>query len=648
MCGITGFFTTEKQISSQELGNIVENMCQSLIHRGPDDGGIWVDEEVGIALGHRRLSIVDLSPEGHQPMISANGRYIIVFNGEVYNFPQLRKQLESLGYNFRGHSDTEVMLASFCEWGVIEATKRFNGMFTFALWDKAERILHLGRDRLGEKPLYYGWCGHTFIFASELKAFKVHPDFQPEINRDALALFLRFSYIPAPYSIYQGIYKLPPATLLTWNGQTIQPQPVPYWSAKTIAESGVAYPFTGSEHEAIVHLESLLKDAVGMRMLADVPLGAFLSGGIDSSTVVALMQSQSQQPVKTFSIGFQEQNYNEAEYAKAVAQHLGTDHTELYVTANEAIAVIPKLPSLYDEPFSDSSQIPTFLVSQLARNHVTVSLSGDGGDELFSGYNRYFVGSSIWQKIGWMPKAVRHFTAKALTSVSPQNWNRGFAAVDTMLPTKLKVAVSGDKLHKLASILTLPHPDIMYAGLVSHWREPEEVVIDSSELSTVLSDRNSWASLPDFTERMMYLDLISYLPDDILVKVDRASMGVSLEGRIPFLDHRVVEFAWQIPLCMKIRSNQGKWLLRQVLYKYVPKELIERPKMGFGIPIDSWLRGPLREWAEDLLDESRLQREGYFNPLPIRQKWDEHQSGKFNWQYYLWDVLMFQAWLAEN
>ena len=648
MCGITGFFTTEKQISSQELGNIVENMCQSLIHRGPDDGGIWVDEEVGIALGHRRLSIVDLSPEGHQPMISANGRYIIVFNGEVYNFPQLRKQLESLGYNFRGHSDTEVMLASFCEWGVIEATKRFNGMFAFALWDKAERILHLGRDRLGEKPLYYGWCGHTFIFASELKAFKVHPDFQPEINRDALALFLRFSYIPAPYSIYQGIYKLPPATLLTWNGQTIQPQPVPYWSAKTIAESGVAYPFTGSEHEAIVHLESLLKDAVGMRMLADVPLGAFLSGGIDSSTVVALMQSQSQQPVKTFSIGFQEQNYNEAEYAKAVAQHLGTDHTELYVTANEAIAVIPKLPSLYDEPFSDSSQIPTFLVSQLARNHVTVSLSGDGGDELFSGYNRYFVGRSIWQKIGWMPKAVRHFTAKALTSVSPQNWNRGFAAVDTMLPTKLKVAVSGDKLHKLASILTLPHPDIMYAGLVSHWREPEEVVIDSSELSTVLSDRNSWASLPDFTERMMYLDLISYLPDDILVKVDRASMGVSLEGRIPFLDHRVVEFAWQIPLSMKIRSNQGKWLLRQVLYKYVPKELIERPKMGFGIPIDSWLRGPLREWAEDLLDESRLRREGYFNPLPIRQKWDEHQSGKFNWQYYLWDVLMFQAWLAEN
>ncbi|WP_290599202.1 asparagine synthase (glutamine-hydrolyzing) [Anabaena sp. AL93] len=648
MCGITGFFTNEKQLSSEEIGNIVENMCQSLIHRGPDDGGIWIDEEVGIALGHRRLSIVDLSPEGHQPMISANGRYVIVFNGEVYNFPELRKQLQSLGYNFRGHSDTEVMLASFCEWGVIEATKRFNGMFAFALWDKAERILHLGRDRIGEKPLYYGWCGDTFIFASELKAFKAHPDFQREINRDALALFLRFSYIPAPYSIYKGIYKLPPGTLLSWNGSRTHPQPVAYWSAKIVAESGVAYPFTGSENEAIVNLEGLLKDAVGMRMLADVPLGAFLSGGIDSSIVVALMQAQSHQPVKTFSIGFYEDAYNEAQYAKAVAQHLGTDHTEFYVTANEALAVIPKLPSLYDEPFSDSSQIPTFLVSQLARNHVTVSLSGDAGDELFAGYNRYFWGRSIWQKIGWIPKTVRHSTAKALTSVSPQTWNQGFASVDAMLPTKLKVEASGYKLHKLASILAVPNPDIMYAGLVSHWQASEEVVIGSSELSTVLNERNLSDSLPDFTERMMYLDLISYLPDDILVKVDRASMGVSLESRIPFLDHRVVEFAWQIPLSMKIRGNQGKWLLRQLLYKYVPKELIERPKMGFGIPIDSWLRGPLREWAEDLLNESRLRQEGYFNPQPIRQKWDEHQSGKFNWQYYLWDVLMFQAWLAEN
>ncbi|MEH1853789.1 MAG: asparagine synthase (glutamine-hydrolyzing) [Nostoc sp.] len=458
------------------------------------------------------------------------------------------------------------MLSSFCEWGVLEATKRFNGMFAFALWDKAERILHLGRDRIGEKPLYYGWCGHTFIFASELKAFKVHPDFQPEINRDALATFLRFSHIPAPYSIYKGIYKLPPATLLSYGGaRNVHPEVVPYWSAKKAAESGVSHPFTGSETQAIEELDTLLKDAIAMRMVADVPLGAFLSGGIDSSTVVALMQAQSQQPVKTFSIGFHEQDYNEAQYAKAVAQHLGTDHTELYVTANEALAVIPKVPSLYDEPFADASQFPTFLVSQLARNDVTVSLSGDGGDELFAGYDRYFWGRTIWQKTNWIPQTVRHSTAKALTSISPQAWNQSFAAVNTMLPAKLKVAAFGDKLHKLASILSFTNLDTIYASLVSHWQAPEEVVIGSSELSTVLSDRNLWASLPNFVEGMMYLDLISYLPDNILVKVDRASMGVSLEGRIPFLDHRVVEFAWQIPLSMKIRGNQSKWLLRQVL-----------------------------------------------------------------------------------
>jgi asparagine synthase (glutamine-hydrolysing) len=649
MCGITGFWDISRQISNDYLPIIVQRMSKSLIHRGPDDGGTWVDEEVGIALGHRRLSIVDLSPEGHQPMISADGRYVIVFNGEVYNFPELRKQLQSLRYSFRGHSDTEVMLSSFCEWGVLEATKRFNGMFAFALWDKAERILHLGRDRIGEKPLYYGWCGHTFIFASELKAFKVHPDFQPEINRDALATFLRFSYIPAPYSIYKGIYKLPPATLLSYGGaRNVHPEVVPYWSAREAAESGVSHPFTGSETQAIEELDTLLKDAIAMRMVADVPLGAFLSGGIDSSTVVALMQTQSQQPVKTFSIGFHEQDYNEAQYAKAVAHHLGTDHTELYVTANEVLAVIPKLPSLYDEPFADVSQLPTFLVSQLARNDVTVSLSGDGGDELFAGYNRYFWGRSIWQKTNSIPQIIRHSTAKALTSISPQTWNQSFAAVNAMLPAKLKLAASGDKLHKLASILSFSNVDTIYAGLVSHWQAPEEVVIGSSELTTVLSDRNSWTNLPDCIERMMYLDLISYLPGNILVKVDRASMGASLEGRIPFLDHRVVEFAWQIPLSMKIRGNQGKWLLRQVLYKYVPKELIERPKMGFGIPIGSWLRGSLREWAEDLLDESRLQQEGYFDPRPIRQKWDEHQSGNFNCEYHLWNILMFQAWLAEN
>jgi asparagine synthase (glutamine-hydrolysing) len=648
MCGITGFWDAARHRNADEMQAIAQHMSNALIHRGPDDGGSWVDADVGIALGHRRLAIVDLSPEGHQPMISADGLYVIVFNGEIYNFLELRGELKRLGHHFRGHSDTEVMLAAFSQWGLDEAIKRFNGMFAFALWNRKQRILHLGRDRLGEKPLYYGWVGQTFLFGSELKALKAHPDFQPEINRDALTLFLRHNYISAPYSIYQGIYKLPPGTVLTWDGVDTHPTPVPYWTAKEAAELGVAEPFTGSESEAVAQLEALLQEAVGLRMVADVPLGAFLSGGIDSSTVVALMQAQSSQPVKTFTIGFYENAYNEAQHAKAVAQHLGTDHTELYVTPQEALAVIPKLPILYDEPFSDASQVPTFLVSQLARAHVTVSLSGDGGDELFAGYNRYFWGRRIWQKIGWMPPTLRQPAARALTSLSPQTWDRGFAHFSTLLPAKLKQSPPGYKLHKLAEILAVPNPETMYTKLVSHWKEPETLVLGAKEPLTVLSDRQCWAQLPDFTQRMMYLDTVTYLPDDILVKVDRASMGVSLEARVPLLDHRVVEFACRVPLSMKIRNGQGKRLLRQVLYKYVPKNLIERPKMGFGIPIDSWLRGPLRDWAEALLDKGRLHEEGFFNSQPIRQKWAEHLSGDRDWQYYLWDVLMFQAWLHKT
>jgi asparagine synthase (glutamine-hydrolysing) len=623
-------------------------MSNTLIHRGPDDEGYWQDAEVGIALGHRRLAIVDLSPFGHQPMVSADGRYIIVFNGEVYNFLELRRQLESLGHKFRGHSDTEVMLASVTQWGLHEAIQRFNGMFAFALWDQKEQLLHLGRDRLGEKPLYYGFLGQTFLFASELKALRVHPSFQTEINRDALALYFRYNYVPAPYSIYQGIYKLPPGTLLTCNGVETHPTPVPYWSVKEAAEFGIAEPFTGSELEAVAHLEAVLKDAVGLRMVADVPLGAFLSGGIDSSTVVALMQAQSSQPVKTFSIGFYEHAYNEAQYAKQVAQHLGTNHTELYVRPQEALAVIPKLPMLYDEPFSDPSQIPTFLVSQLARQHVTVALSGDGGDELFAGYNRYFLCRSIWQKIGWIPEILRHSTAGALTSISPQTWDRGLAHFSALLPMKLRQLALGDKLHKLADIIAVPDSNAMYTRLISHREEKETLVIGGSELPTAFSDRQSWTSLPDFIQRMMYLDTVTYLPDDILVKVDRASMGVSLEGRIPLLDHRVVEFAWRVPLSMKTRDSQGKWLLRQVLYKYVPQKLIDRPKKGFSVPIATWLRGPLRDWAEALLDETRLHKQGFLNPQHIRQKWAEHQQGDRNWQYYLWEVLMFQSWLDAN
>jgi asparagine synthase (glutamine-hydrolysing) len=630
MCGITGFWDISREINNDKLPIVVQQMSNSLIHRGPDDQGHWVDTEKGIALGHRRLAIVDLSPLGHQPMMSVNERYIIVFNGEVYNFIELRQQLELLGHRFRSHSDTEVMLASFTQWGVIDAVKRFNGMFAFALWDCVEEVLHLGRDRLGEKPLYYGWIGKTFIFASELKALKTYPDFQPEINRNALALFLRLGYIPTPYSIYEGIYKLPPGTLLSWNGESTHSQPIPYWSFRVAAESGIVQPFTGTETEAIAELETLLLDAVKMRMIADVPLGAFLSGGIDSSTVVALMQATSSQSVKTFSIGFHEDAYNEAHYAKAVAQHLGCQHTEYYVTPQEALAVIPKLANLYDEPFSDASQIPTFLVSQLARKYVTVTLSGDGGDELFTGYERYFFGRDIWQKIGWIPQTMRHISAKSLTTIMPTGTGLG------------------EKVHKFAEILALPQKEALYNRLISHWKQPETIVINSSEPATAISDQKFWLNSLDFTQHMMYVDSLTYLPDDILTKVDRASMGVSLESRVPLLDHRVVEFAWRIPLSMKIRSSRGKWLLRQVLYKYVPQNLIDRPKMGFGVPIDSWLREPLQDWAEALLDKNRLQTQGFFNPEPIRQKWTEHLSGNRNWHFYLWDVLMFQAWLEEN
>lgn len=648
MCGIIGFWNSSQPNKSEYLREIAQQMSATLIHRGPDDGGTWVDAEAGITLGQRRLAILDLSPEGHQPMVSANSRYIIVFNGEIYNFSSLRSDLERLGHTFRGTSDTEVMLAAFSQWGVEASVKLFNGMFAFALWDRQERVLHLGRDRLGEKPLYYGWIGQTFMFGSELKPLKAHPEFNAEINRDAIALYLRHNYIPDPYSIYQNIYKLTQGCILTINCPSEEAKPKPYWSFREIAEAGILNPFIGSEQEAIAQLDRLLREAVKLRMVADVPLGAFLSGGIDSSTVVALMQSQSSQPVKTFSIGFREDAYNEAQYAKAVAQHLGTDHTEMYVTPQEAMAVIPKLPILYDEPFSDSSQIPTFLVSQLARQKVTVSLSGDGGDELFAGYNRYFWGRSIWNKIRLMPPLLRQLSAVSLTALSPQTWDRIFANLNFLLPSRAKVSLPGDKLHKLAEILRLDSFETLYKGIVSHWQKPEALLVEGSEPATALTNPEIWAELPDFVQRMMYLDTISYLPNDILVKVDRASMGVSLEARVPYLDPKVVEFAWRLPLRMKIHQGQGKWLLRQVLYQYVPKNLIERPKMGFGVPIDDWLRGDLRDWAEDLLDENRLREEGFLNAQPIRQKWQEHLEGKRNWAGYIWDILIFQSWLKTK
>lgn len=651
MCGLTGFLTREFK-SDADLRTTVCLMADQLCHRGPDDSGVWVDPSAGLALGFRRLAIIDLSPEGHQPMLSMCGRYMIAFNGEVYNFKALRRELESEGQKFRGHSDTEVMLAAISKWGVEPAVKKFVGMFAFALWDRHERALHLVRDRLGIKPLYYGLAAKTFLFGSELKALRAHPDFVSEIDRDALALQMRYSYIPQPYSIYRGIYKLKPGCTLTFRASDsrFQPLAVPksYWSAEEVYEEGIASPFRGTEVEASMQLEELLREAVRVRMVADVPLGAFLSGGVDSSTVVALMQAQSARPVKTFTIGFYESDYNEARQAKAVAAHLGTDHTELYVTSDETMAVIPKLPALYDEPFSDPSQIPTYLVSALARQRVTVSLSGDGGDELFGGYNRYFLGDSFWKKVHWMGKSGRRLAAWALTRLSPQTWGRLFASANGYLPSRFRVTIPADKVYKLAEVLNANTSQDFYRTLVSHWNPSTEIVVGADEPPTILSDSFNCVKLPEFIQQMMFLDLITYLPDDILTKVDRASMGVSLEARVPLLDHRVVEYAARIPLSMKIREGQGKWLLRQILYRYVPKELIERPKMGFGIPIGAWLRGPLREWAEDLLNEDRLRREGFLRPAPLRKLWLEHLSGQRNWQYKLWDVLTFESWLAES
>lgn len=653
MCGLTGFWQPGGCVR-EEAAATVHRMADTLVHRGPDDGGVWVDAAAGVALGHRRLAILDLSPAGHQPMVSGSGRFVIAFNGEIYNHLELRALLENGGAGqtavsqWRGHADTETLLAAIEAWGVEPTLKRCVGMFAFALWDRQMRTLTLARDRLGEKPLYYGWQRGVLLFGSELKALRAHPAFAGEIDRGALALFFRHNVVPAPYSIYRGIRKLPPGTYLNLTEAQARggewPEPVAYWSLAEVVANGQRTPLAGSDVDAAAELERLLRQAVAGQMVADVPLGAFLSGGIDSSTVVALMQAQSDRSVRTFSIGFHEAGYNEAQHAAAVARHLGTDHTELYVTPEQAMAVIPKLSALYDEPFADSSQIPTFLVAQLARQHVTVALSGDGGDELFGGYTRYFLAYSIWQRLAWVPRGVRGALARGLAAASPAAWDRVFAALYLWVPDRLRFANPGDKLHKLAHILQVGSPEAVYRALVSHWTERERLVLGAQEPPTVLTQPEAWPAVDDFRHRMMALDAVSYLPDDILVKVDRAAMGVSLETRVPLLDHRVVEFAWRLPLSMKIRQGQGKWLLRQVLYKYVPKELIERPKMGFGVPIDHWLRGPLREWAEDLLDERRLREEGFIDPAPVRQKWREHLSGQRNWQYHLWDVLMWEAW----
>jgi len=640
-----------RQSGELSLRSTVALMANTLRHRGPDDAGIWVDAASGIALGHRRLSILDRSPTGHQPMGSPSGRYVIVFNGEIYNYEELRRELDTIMIrsSFRGHSDTEVMLAAFDCWGVTQALCRMNGMFAFALWDKVDRILYLGRDRLGEKPLYYGWIGRIFLFGSELKALRCHPDFNGRIDRQALTLYMRHNCIPAPHSIYEGIYKLPPATILAVSvekGGTAAS--TTYWSLKKTMENGIVEPFPGSELDAVRDLEDLLRDAVKIRMLADVPLGAFLSGGIDSSVVVALMQAQSERPVKTFTIGMCEPDYDEAGHARAVAKRLGTDHTELYVTPAQAMAVIPRLPEIYDEPFADSSQVVTFLIAELARRQVTVGLSGDGGDEVFGGYNRHVWNNRIWNSIKWAPQTIRAAAARAIRLVSPSKWQTLYQSLSPIVPRSLMQRQFGYKLHKLAGILPASNPEAMYFTLTSHWLEPQSVVIGAKEPDTLLTRTDVWPRSPDLARQMMFLDAATYLPDDILTKVDRATMAVSLEARVPLLDHRIVEFAWRLPTSLRVQNGLGKVILRRVLHRYVPPELTDRPKSGFGIPLDRWLRGPLRDWAESLLDENRLKNEAFFNPQLIRDYWNHHLAGNCDLQYHLWDVLMFQAWYSSQ
>jgi asparagine synthase (glutamine-hydrolysing) len=647
MCGIAGFWTSQADFSRTVLDDRVSKMTDTLVKRGPDDSGVWSDAQNSIALGHRRLSVIDISEHGHQPMTSADGRYVIVYNGEIYNFKALSIELEKAGHSFRGHSDTEVILAAFSEWGLEKAVSLFDGMFAFALWDRKNGDLSLVRDRIGEKPLYYGAQNGTLYFASELKAIRAHADFQPVIDRNALISFLQFSYIPAPDSIYSGIRKLLPGHILRLKSPVSTVDSKPYWSLENSVHTGAADPYQGTDEEAVRELERMLRQTVKSRMVSDVPLGAFLSGGIDSSTIVALMQSQCDRPVNTYTIGFHEQGFDEAVFAKKVAQHLGTNHTELYLSSGETMDVITKLPEVYDEPFADSSQIPTYLISALTRKHVTVSLSGDGGDELFGGYTRYFIADHYWNRVRRVPYFIRKLAAKCIQSI-PFGYADGFYnKMKLVLPFKIKQSLPVEKFYKLGQILSHSNMQSVYKRLVSVNYDPLHLVCGGNARRTIIDNSSIWDTMPDQVTSMQYLDLMTYHPDDILVKVDRAAMAVSLETRVPFLDHEIVKFAMSLPLNMRVRNGQGKWLLRQVLYRYIPQNLIDRPKMGFGVPLGRWLRGPLKDWACDLLDERRLRQEGFLNPQKVSEMWQRHQGGHYNHRHELWNILMFQAWLDK-
>jgi asparagine synthase (glutamine-hydrolysing) len=639
MCGIAGLWDRRGRSAPADIAGRVAAMTAALTHRGPDDADVWRSPEAALALGHRRLSIVELSPAGAQPMVSACGRLVISYNGEVYNADDLRAELMAAGRHFRGRSDTEVIVEGAAEWGVAATVERLIGMFAIALWDREARVLSLVRDRLGIKPLYWAEFSGRLLFGSELKALRAEPSWSPELDRDALAAYLRFGYVPAPQAIYRFVQKLPAGTILTVPAAG-PPTLAAYWSLADIACRGQEARFPGDEAAAAEALEALLRDAVGRRMAADVPLGAFLSGGIDSSTVVALMQAQSARPVRTFSIGFRERDYDEGQNASAVARHLGTDHTELYASPRHALDVIPRLPEMYDEPFADSSQIPTYLVSQMTRAYVTVALSGDGGDELFGGYTRYFRTRQLARAIAAAPLPLRALAAGGMRALSPGAWS----ALGALIPEPHRPALFGDKMHKLAGILGQADRHSLYRDIVSLWPDPAAILVGGSEKAGPLDDPALPALLPDPVERMQYLDTLTYLPDDILTKLDRASMAVSLEARVPLIDHRLVAFSWTLPPAMKAAGGVGKRVLRRVLYRHVPRQLVDRPKMGFAMPVAQWLRHELREWAEDLLAERALAEGGVFAPEPIRRRWREHLDGSRNWQASLWAVLMFQAW----
>jgi len=639
MCGIAGVVTWRPEGG---IGEQVARMIAPLLHRGPDDHGVWLDGECGVGLGHRRLSILDLSPQGHQPMASASGRYVIAYNGEIYNFAQIRDELLAAGKapQWRGHSDTEILLAAFDAWGVEASLRKTVGMFAIALWDRVGRTLTLVRDRIGEKPLYYGIVRGQFVFGSELKAIQAAAGGELQVDRDVLAEFMRFGYIPSPKSIYTGIAKLASGHILTVRSIADIGVPHPYWSLDTPEQEQIRARLAGCGDDELIDLvHDQLKESIGLQMVSDVPLGAFLSGGVDSSTVVALMQSQSAKRILTYTIGFHEGMFDEAPYARAVAKHLGTEHTELYVTAKDAAEVIPQLPAIYDEPFADSSQIPTTLVSRLTRQHVTVSLSGDGGDELFAGYPRYQLTAALWKRVSGQPMCIRRAAASALQRLSAQSWDRllGF------LPESQRQRINGRRVHRLAQLIIARSIGEMYVRLMSQWQPEEGLVLGVTPRGI---PSVNWPQNNHAVEAMRRWDVGQYLPDDLLVKVDRAAMSASLESRAPLLDHRLVELAFALPQRMLVREGTGKWALRRVLDRYVPRELIDRPKAGFSIPLGDWLRGSLRDWAETLLNAERLSSQGFLDAEKVSAMWQQHLSGSYDRSTYLWNVLMFQAWHA--